>query len=459
MPIFQRLFLTFLMAFVCLAIVTSRAKAAAEAVRPNIVMILVDDLGYGDLSYMGATDLKSPHLDGLAARGMMFTNFYANCPVCSPSRAALLTGRYQALVGVPGVIRTHPENNWGYLSESATLIPEVLKPAGYHTAIVGKWHLGLESPNTPIDRGFDHFHGFLGDMMDDYYNHRRHGINYMYHDRKEIDPEGHATDLFTEWAIDYVESRKSDQPYFLYLAYNAPHTPIQPPPEWIEKVKAREAGINDQRARLVALIEHMDDGIGQVLATIEDRTKNSTRPTIVLFSSDNGGQLSVGANNGPLRDGKQSVYEGGLKVPTCVASYGSDLIRSGTSTRFQAMTMDLFPTICELAGADLNHHIEGRSLVPVLTGRKQERLRDDWFFTRREGGTRYQGKTIDAVIRGPWKLLQNSPYGPFELYNLVDDPKETTDLSQKNRGKYNELSAALRMQIQREGAVPWQKPE
>jgi arylsulfatase A-like enzyme len=433
--------------------------SAADYGKPNIVMILVDDLGYGDLSYMGAPDLKSPALDGLAAGGIKFSNFYANCPVCSPSRAALLTGRYQALVGVPGVIRTHAENNWGYLSESATLIPELLKPTGYHTAIVGKWHLGLESPNTPMDRGFDHLHGFLGDMMDDYYNHRRHGINYMYLDRTEIDPRGHATDLFTKWAIDYVKSRDADQPYFMYLAYNAPHTPIQPPPEWIDKVKAREAGISDQRAKLVALIEHMDDGIGQVLSTIEQRTKAGGRPTVVLFSSDNGGQLSVGANNGPLRDGKQSVYQGGLKVPTCVAAYGSDLIKPGSSSDFQAMTMDLFPTICELAGAKINHHIEGRSILPVIMGFKQEQLRERWCFTRREGGTRYQGKTIDAVIRGPWKLLQNSPYGPFELYNLQADPMETTDLSQKNRDMFNQLSAELRKQIQREGAVPWQKTD
>jgi arylsulfatase A-like enzyme len=459
MSYFQRALTVILGAAAFLLSHADLSAIAADYGKPNIVMILVDDLGYGDLSYMGAPDLKSPHLDRLAARGMKFSNFYANCPVCSPSRAALLTGRYQALVGVPGVIRTHAENNWGYLSESATLIPQVLKPVGYHTAIVGKWHLGLEAPNTPLDRGFDHLHGFLGDMMDDYYNHRRHGINYMFHDRTEIDPQGHATDLFTKWAIDYVTSRTVDQPYFLYLAYNAPHTPIQPPPEWIDKVKAREPGITDQRAKLVALIEHMDDGIGQVLLTVEEPTKNGGRPTIVLFSSDNGGQIEVGANNGPLRDGKQSVYEGGLKVPTCVASYGSDLVKPGSSTELQAMTMDLFPTICELAGATINHHIEGRSILPTLLGKKQEQLRGEWFFTRREGGTRYQGKTIDAVIKGPWKLLQNSPYGPFELFNLADDPKETTDLSQKNRAKYNELSAALRKQIQREGAVPWQKPE
>ena len=427
--------------------------------KPNIVMILVDDLGYGDTSYMGAPDLKSPSIDRIAADGIRFSNFYANCPVCSPTRAALLTGRYQDLVGVPGVIRTRPEDSWGYLSESAVLIPQPLKKAGYHTAIVGKWHLGLESPNTPMDRGFDHFHGFLGDMMDDYYNHRRHGFNYLYHDRTEVDPEGHATDLFTQWACDYIQGRKVDQPYFLYLAYNAPHTPIQPPEEWLAKVKAREPGITDTRAKLVALIEHLDAGIGQVLQTVRKQVADGGRPTVVIFSSDNGGQLSAGANNGPLRDGKQSVYEGGLKVPTCAAWYGSDRIKAGSSTDFTAMSMDLFPTICELAGATVDHAIEGRSILPTLLGQQQPAVRDLWYFTRREGNLRYQGKTIDAIRRGPWKLLQNSPFEPLELYNLEADPLEETDLAGKNRRMFGELSAELRKRLQEGGAVPWQKGE
>jgi arylsulfatase A-like enzyme len=178
--------------------------------RPNVLVILVDDLGYGDLSSYGATDLQTPNIDGLVTSGMRFESFYANCPVCSPTRAALLTGRYPDLVGVPGVIRTHITDNWGYLFPQAILLSQVLKRAGYHTAIVGKWHLGLAAPNTPNERGFDHFHGFLGDMMDDYYNHRRHGFNYMRLDEKEIDPEGHATDLFTQWAIDYLRERAGE---------------------------------------------------------------------------------------------------------------------------------------------------------------------------------------------------------------------------------------------------------
>ncbi|HUG20300.1 MAG TPA: sulfatase-like hydrolase/transferase, partial [Planctomycetaceae bacterium] len=191
----------------CLLLFVGAFSNLHAADQPNILLILADDLGYGDLSCYGATDLKSPHVDALAKQGLKFTNFYANCPVCSPTRAALLTGRYQEMVGVPGVIRTHADNNWGYLAEDAVLLPELLAQAGYTSGIVGKWHLGLESPNTPIERGFDFFHGFLGDMMDDYYNHRRHGINYMYRNRTEIDPEGHATDLFSQWAVDYIKAQ------------------------------------------------------------------------------------------------------------------------------------------------------------------------------------------------------------------------------------------------------------
>ncbi len=430
-----------------------RSARSAEA-RPNILMILVDDLGYGDLSSYGAKDLKSPNIDRLAERGLKFSNFYANCPVCSPTRAALLTGRYQDLVGVPGVIRTHADNSWGWLSPDAVLLPKSLKAAGYHSGIIGKWHLGLGSPNTPGARGFDHFHGFLGDMMDDYYNHRRHNINYMRLNETEIDPQGHATDLFTEWACDYLKERKPGEPFFLYLAYNAPHTPIQPPKEWLEKVKQREPNLTDRRAKLVALIEHLDHGIGQVMNCLEEQ--NLAGNTLVLFSSDNGGQLEAGANNGPLRDGKQSVYEGGLKVPAIAVWPGH--IAPGRQTDFRAMSMDLFPTMEAAAGLQPSSGIDGLSVLPTLLGQTQEPLRTHWFFRRREGGTRYGGKTIEAVIRGDWKLLQNSPFEPQELYNLKDDPQEKNNVIQKERKVFQQLAAELRREIQRYGSVPWQPP-
>ncbi len=428
------------------------ARGREVSGKPNILMILVDDLGYGDLSSYGAKDLKTPHIDRLMTAGMRFDNFYANCPVCSPTRASLLSGRYPDMVGVPGVIRTHITNSWGYLAPHAELLPKLLKPAGYHTGIVGKWHLGLDSPNTPNERGFDRFGGFLGDMMDDYYNHRRHGNNYMRLNNREIDPEGHATDLFTQWAIDYINDRaKSDKPFFLYLAYNAPHTPIQPPDEWLRRVKNRELGIDEKRAKLVALIEHLDDGIGKVISALKDTGVSDD--TLVIFTSDNGGQLGVGASNGPLRAGKQDMYEGGIREPMCAVWPGK--IQPGTRSDRVALTMDLYPTICEAAGAKIAHEIDGRSILPTLLGKSQPAEDRFLFWVRREGGG-YGGRAYYAARYGDYKLVQNNPFEPMELYNLKDDPREQKPLGRKDK-MYQKLSTALRNHIIEAGAVPWQK--
>ena len=223
--------------------------------QPNIIFILADDLGYGDLSYLGSKDIKTPNIDQLAAKGMKLTNFYANSTVCSPSRASLLSGRYPDQVGVPGVIRQNKADSWGYMTENVVLLPAVLKTKGYQTALIGKWHLGFEKPNLPNDKGFDLFKGFLGDMMDDYYTHLRGGVNWMRENEKEIEPVGHATDIFTGWTIDYLSKQKNNSaPFFLYLAYNAPHFPIQPPAENLKIVKERELGIDDARAKNAALV-------------------------------------------------------------------------------------------------------------------------------------------------------------------------------------------------------------
>src|SRR3569623_2087799 len=213
-------FLKIAVGVLCLA---SQGELAAETPKPrdtpNIVVILADDLGRGDYSAFGTRDIRTPNIDRLFREGVTWDNFYASCPVCSPTRAALLSGCYPDRVGVPGVIRDVPKDSWGWLDPRCTLLPSHLQKAGYHSAIVGKWHLGLESPNTPLDRGFDHFHGFLGDMMDDYWTHLRNGHNFMRKEREVITPEGHATDLFTNWACDYLAERsKHAEPFFLYLA-------------------------------------------------------------------------------------------------------------------------------------------------------------------------------------------------------------------------------------------------
>jgi arylsulfatase A-like enzyme len=289
-------------------------------------------------------------------------------------------------------------------------------------------------------------------MMDDYYNHRRHGNNYMRLDGKEIDPEGHATDLFTQWSIDYINDHaKTQWPFFLYLAYNAPHTPIQPPADWLDRVKKREPGIDEKRAKLVALIEHLDDGIGKVITALKDAGISDN--TLVIFTSDNGGQLGVGASNGPLRAGKQDMYEGGIRVPMCAVWPGK--IQPGTSSERVALTMDLYPTICEAAGAKMSHEIDGRSILPTLLGKSQPAEDRFLFWVRREGGA-YGGRAYYAARYGDYKLVQNSPYEPMELYNLKDDPKEQKPLGKKNK-MYQNLFTALRNHIIEAGAVPWQK--
>jgi len=439
------------------AAATAAARAGrganSDAARPNVLLILVDDLGFGDLSSFGARDLKTPNIDKLFAAGVRVDPFYANCPVCSPTRAATLTGRFPDLVGVPGVIRTYARSNWGHLTPQAVLLPRVLKSRGYHSAIVGKWHLGIGSPNTPTERGFDYFKGFLGDMMDDYYKHRRHGINYMRLGRKTIDPKGHATDLFTQWAVDCLRQRAArSEPFFLYLAYNAPHTPIQPPPDWLKRVKARQAGLSDKRARLVALIEHLDDGIGKVLAAL--KATGQADNTLVIFTSDNGGQVNVGGTNGPLKGGKQQMDEGGIRVPMCAVWPGR--ITPGTRADRLAMTMDLFPTICAAAGATFDHEIDGRSILPTLLAKRQKAEDRFLFWPRLEGG-RYRGKIYYAARYGPWKLTQNRAEEPYRLYNLADDPKETRPFG-KDHPKYKLLHDALKAHIAKAAKVPWRRP-
>ena len=423
--------------------------------KPNILIILTDDQGYHDVSYYGTEDLQTPNIDALRKDGMRFDNFLTNSPVCAPTRAALLSGRYPDRVGVPGLIRFHPENNWGYLDPKTVLLPQKLKEANYHTAHIGKWNLRLESPNLPNQKGFDLFYGWLEDMMDDYMIKRRHSKNFMRLNNEIIDPPGHATDLFTEWAVDYIsEQAKDEQPFFLYLAYNAPHFPVQPPKEWSDRVRQRNPGLPEKRSNLIAFIEHLDNGIGKVITSLKESGQYEN--TIILFTSDNGGHLPDLANNGPLRDGKQSMYEGGLRVPTLVSWPGQ--IAAGSSTNQLNLSMDIYPTVIQLAGVEINHTVEGRSFLNTLLGNTEAEEERVVYFTRREGGLTYGGKAYHALRKGDWKLLQNSPYQPMELYNLKTDPKEENDLIKSEPEIYKEMNSILMQHIQEGGKTPWQKP-
>lgn len=424
--------------------------------KPNFLLIFTDDHGYGDVSAYGPSDTRTPNIDRIGAEGMLFSGMRANCTVCSPSRAALLTGRYADRVGVPGVIRTRPDDSWGFFDPKVPTLADELKKSGYQTAIVGKWHLGLESPNLPNDRGFDFFHGFLGDMMDSYTTHLRHGNNYMRRNAEIISPQGHATELFSDWAVDYLRgrSKSKDQPFFLYLAYNAPHFPIEPPARWLESVSKRAPRMDGKRAANVAFVEHLDHCIGRVLAALEETGLADN--TVVIFTADNGGSLPHAQNNGPWRGGKQDHYDGGLRVPFMVRWPAR--IKPGSRSDYAGLNFDLFPTFLELAGSKPSPGLDAVSLVPVLQGGTIPQPRD-LYFVRREGGPAYGGKSYEAIIRGDWKLLQNDPFSPLELYNLRTDPQEKTNLAATQRKMFNELAAALRQHIQRGGGTVWQKPD
>lgn len=429
--------------------------ASDAPARPNFVIILTDDHGYSDVSTYGAKDVHTPNIDRIASEGMLFTTMRANGTVCSPTRAALLTGRYADRVGVPGVIRNNPRDSWGYLDPQVQTLANLLGDAGYHTAIIGKWHLGLEAPNIPNERGFDYFQGFLGDMMDSYTTHQREGLNLMRHNGDLIEPVGHATDLFSDWAADYLRGRAEvpDQPFFLYLAYNAPHFPIEPPAEWLAKVRKRDPGMKKDRAANVAFVEHLDAGIGRVLAALDE--SSLARDTVIVFTADNGGALPYAQCNDPWRGGKQQHYDGGLRVPFMVRWPAG--IQAGSRSDYAGLIFDVFPTFVELAKERPPADLDARSLLPVLKGQVITGSRD-LYFVRREGGSKYGGNSYEALIRGEWKLLRNDPFSPYELYHIGNDPQETKNLAAIDRKKFEELATAIRIHVQRGGATPWQAP-
>jgi len=443
--------------FLGLILLNSAPTRGADE-RPNIIFIMTDDLGRHDISYYGRhqNGLETPNIDRIFQGGVSFPNFYANSSVCSPTRAALMTGLYPDRAGVPGVVRQNPNESWGYLRHDLSLLPAELKKLGYQTSMVGKWHLGYESPNVPNDRGFDGFHGFLGDMMDDYQTHLRGGRNWMRLNQQEIQPQGHATDLFTEWAVQEVKSMaKTERPFFLYLAYNAPHDPIQPGKKWLDQKRKSNPGLSEKRAALAALIEQMDDGVGQVLNTIKEL--GIEKKTMIIFTSDNGGQMSHSADNGPWRGTKGQTFDGGLRV-VCGASWPGHL-PAGLQSHISAATFDWYPTLIEMAGGDLSKiQFDGRSLKTVLYHPADDSSLQnrELYFVRREGGPAYAGKTVEALRSGPWKLVLNSPFEAAQLFQLDEDPYETTDLSTKNQAKRREMMNRLQLYIQRGGQVPWQ---
>jgi arylsulfatase A-like enzyme len=423
-----------------MALLANRLRAQSPARRPpNIVFFLADDLGYGDLGCYGNSVNRTPHLDRMAREGMRFTDFCVSWPACTPSRSAILTGRYPQRNGLYDMIRNN-EVNWKFafneynyaLSPEMTLgmdtreitIGQALKSAGYATGVVGKWDGGRAKRFLPLQRGFDFFYGFANTGID-YYTHERYGVPSMFRGNERIKEEGHATDLFTREAKRFID-QSHRRPFFLYVPYNAPHgastfhrNTRQAPEKYLEMYGG---GLDWRTTQYKALVTQMDDSIGSIMEQI--RTLGLDDNTLFVFASDNGG--GGGASNGPLRGGKGKMWEGGLRVPLIVRWKGR--IQPGVVTSEFAASLELFPTFLAAAGASppAGVKLDGFNLLPLLEGGgKSERREMFW----------YRTYTNDAGARvGNWKWVSHN--GEEGLYDLATDLGETRDLARDRPDVY-----------------------
>lgn len=398
------------------ALISLSAMSVASETRPNIILILADDLGHGSLGCYGNRKVKTPHIDALAASGMKFNDFHANGAMCTPTRAAILTGRYQQRCAwVPDedlspVFRKQREKNptqrwaWGLSTKEITL-PSLLRSAGYRTALIGKWHLGYDRKFHPMNYGYDEFRGFVGGNVD-YHSHiAGYGTRELdwWHNREIRNEAGYTTDLLTQYAREFIEQNKS-KPFFLFFSHAAPHNPWQ----------GRDSnGKRSSPEIYQEMISLLDESVGVVMKTLRENQLDSN--TLVLFCSDNGPQAPKEiAANGTLKGKKGSMEEGGHRVPMIARWPG--VIPAQTTSDAVAMTMDFFPTFVRLAGAVIpeNHLIDGTDLLPLLQRKKN----------LPERTLHWQHGNAWAMRQGDWKLIGHGSQ-PKMLVNLAEDRNET----------------------------------
>jgi arylsulfatase A-like enzyme len=430
------------------AVVLTPVHAQPQATRPNIVLIITDDVGYGDLGSYGAPDIKTPNLDALAKAGVRMTHFYANASSCTPTRAGLITGRYQQRYALeyPLSHQTGADRDRGLVATGRSF-PQLLKNSGYATALFGKWHLGYRKEFSPLTHGFDSFFGFKSGFID-YYQHTDFGGNSdLFENDTPVKVDGYMTDLITEHAINFI-SAHANAPFFLEVAYNAAHWPYQVPDHPSTAIdNGRHLGPADEntstRADYVKIMERADRGVGEILAAL-DRARLAPN-TLVIFTNDNGGEWL--SRNAPLFNRKFSLYEGGIRVPA-ILKWPGHLPAGVTSTQV-GITMDLSATILAAAKAQVpsNAKLEGIDLVPLLNAKQLTSRTLFWRVT-----TVFNQR---AVREGSWKLITQPSAradGPdpekMWLYDVVNDPGERNDLTAANTA----IVRRLRQQI-----AAWEK--
>jgi arylsulfatase A len=420
-----------------IGVVTAGIAAAADR-RPNVIVVLVDDLGWKDLSCQGSDFFETPHVDRLAASGMRFTSGYSACTVCSPTRAAMLTGQYPARLHLTDWIAGHERPraklripDWTKrLPLEQVTIAERLKAAGYATASIGKWHLG-GAGFAPEQQGFDVNRGGTDKGQPPSYI-SPYGIATL-----ADGPRGeYLTDREAREAVAFIEAH-ADRPFFLYLPHHAVHTPIQAKPDMAATYAAKRPGIPPKRSGYAAMVESVDDALGTILAAL-DRLGIRDR-TAIIFTSDNGGQASI-TDMGSLRAGKGSAYEGGVRVPLIVSWPG--VATPGSTSDVPVITPDIPATILDLTGSgpEPRQPLDGASLAGLLRGGSLARDAIFWHYPHYHPG----GATPYSAIRsGPWRLVHFYEDDRDELYDLATDPGETTDLGKKQPDKAQELRGRL----------------
>lgn len=459
-----------LLVFVDLSTIASASDDATvqKNRQPNIVILLADDLGYGETGCQGNPQIPTPHIDSIAKDGVRFTNGYVTAAFCSASRAGLLTGRYQTRFGYEfNPIGAKNEDPDAGLPLKQKTFANVLHDVGYTTALIGKWHLGGTAKYHPLRRGFDEFFGFLheghyfvpppfdgvttmlrrrslpghargryrspdGKLV--YTTHMGHdepaydADNPIYRGGQPVQESAYLTDAFTREAVDFID-RNADRPFLLYLAYNAVHSPLQGADRYMDSF----ANIDDVHRRIFAsMLANMDDSIGAVLTRIRD--ENLTNDTLVFFLSDNGGPTrELTSSNLPLRGEKGSMFEGGLRIPFCVRWPGQ--IPPNTVYDHPVVSLDIFATAAAAAGIDLAtiKNLDGVNLVPFLNGERKSAPHETLFWrTGNKAALRHQ----------QWKLLRNPRRGgslAWELYDLSNDVSESQNLADQNTAKREEL--------------------
>lgn len=386
--------------------------------KPNIIVILADDLGYGDLGCYGNTEIRTPHLDSLAKGGLRFTDFHSSCPVCSPTRAGLLTGRYQQRCRVPSVVTVAKHRDRG-LPPSEITFAERLRETGYATGIFGKWHLGYQQQFNPTRQGFDRFRGYVSGNVD-YISHIDQGGVADWWENDRLAPEeGYSTHLITQHSVQFIEDNH-DQPFCLYVAHESPHYPYQAPDDKADRTVGGEFNSHgsrqDKKSAYKTMIEEMDKGVGEILAALKKH--NLEQDTFVFFFSDNGA-TKVGSNS-DLRAWKGTLWEGGHRVPAM--AYWPGRIQPGVIDD-TAISLDIFPTLLSLGGADIptDRPIDGRDLSSILFNRESLPARKlFWSYNNQR-----------AVRDGDWKLVitKKSNKDDIELFNLKTDPSEANNLA------------------------------